>query len=138
MTPKPRPKLVGCLLIALLGLLWPISHLRILTTLHCFPEPAEIKHPDYKDFGSYTLHVVDRSLWWKFWERNRVCEIRIVRGNDDPDSYGHYTGYEFHNYDSAPDYFVRCTCDWEPHGVTLSEPTGHKLFIPAKAFTGGR
>lgn len=130
--------MVGWPLITLLCLLGLGSHLRISTTIHSFAAPAEVNYPDYKDFGPYTLHVVDRSLWWKFWERHQVCEIRIVRGGDDADGYGHYTLYEFHNYHSASDYFARCTCDWEPHGVTLTEPTGHKLFIPAKAFTGGR
>ena len=140
---KPKPRWVGCLLIVfvgipVLGTLLLISHWRLDRPLHSFPEPTEVKHPDYKDFGPYTLHIVDRSLWWKYWERNEICDIQITREHDGPNSYGHSTAYTFHNYNSASDYFTRCTCAWEPHGVTLTEPTGHKIFIPAQAFTGGR
>ncbi|QJW96141.1 hypothetical protein FTUN_3697 [Frigoriglobus tundricola] len=52
--------------------------------------------------------------------------------------YGHWTEYEFHNYHNEPDYFLRCVVTWAPDGVTLTEPTGHKLFIPKNAFIGGR
>jgi hypothetical protein len=52
--------------------------------------------------------------------------------------YGHWTEYEFHNYHNEPDYFTRCAVDWTADGVTLTEPTGHRLFVPKNAFIGGR
>ena len=128
---EPLPNVVGPLVMS-------ETAPAVMTPLHRFQEPAEVKHREFQDFGPYTLHVVDRSHWWKSWERYQVCEIRIVRGNDDPGGYGHYSGYTFHNYNSQPDYFTRCACEWKPNGVSLTEPTGHTLFIPASAFTGGR
>jgi hypothetical protein len=31
-----------------------------------------------------------------------------------------------------------CTVTWAPEGVTLAEPDGHRLFVPARAYLGGR
>ena len=73
------------------------------------------------------------------FNRNRYCHVGVISHHQhEPLLYGHWTEYEFHNYSNDSDYFTRCVVTWEPEGVTITEPTGHKLFIPKKAFIGGR
>ncbi len=99
---------------------------------------------NYESHDPYMLLVVDRSSWWNESNRHRHCRIGVVSHVQlTPDtqassSYGHWIEYEFQNYTSDPNYLTRCTIVWESEGVTITEPTGHKLFVPKKAFIGGR
>jgi hypothetical protein len=93
-------------------------------------QPDEI---DYGSFGPYSLTVWEVSPLLAPWPRYEVWVTR--RG--DP-YYGHATGYEFHNSTGDEDYFDRCVVDWTPDGVAITEPSGHRLFIPKSAFVGGR
>ncbi len=91
----------------------------------------------YQSNDPYVLCVKENSSWWNEFNRCRHCRVEVT-SHHNVDIYGHATEYEFHNYQNEPDYFTRCTVIWEPEGVTIAEPTGHKLFIPKKAFIGGR
>jgi len=94
---------------------------------------------DYQSNQPYILYVEDNSSWWNEANRCRHCRVGVVSHVHTEDMlYGHWTEYEFHNYHNEPDYFTRCTITWEVEGVTITEPTDHKLFIPKKAFIGGR
>ena len=94
---------------------------------------------NYKSNDPYTVYVVDESSWWNVFHRKKWGSVRVVKKSlDEQNGYGHYTEYEFHNYHGEDDYFARCSTEWTPEGITISEPTGHTLFVPKKAFIGGR
>ena len=93
---------------------------------------------NYQSNDPYVLYVKDDSPWWQVAERNRYCRVGVVAALHGDFLYGHWTEYEFHNYWNEPDYFTRCVVTWTADGVTVTEPTGHKLFIPKNAFIGGR
>ena len=94
---------------------------------------------NYQSRDPYVLYLKENSSWWNVFNRHRHCRVGVVSHvQSEPLLYGHWTEYEFHNYGNEPDYFTRCTVSWEPEGVTITEPTRHKLFIPKKAFIGGR
>ncbi|AWM41324.1 hypothetical protein C1280_32890 [Gemmata obscuriglobus] len=108
----------------------PIGHVR-----------ARWEQPSHLNFGSndpYVVFVVDRSSWWNEPNRFRHCGIGVVSHVHGDLLYGHWTEYEFHNPSSDPNYFTNCTTVWDPEGVTIIEPSGHKLFVPKNAFIGGR
>lgn len=84
------------------------------------------------------LYIKDISPWWKVLDRNRHCRVGVVAALHGDFLYGHWTEYEFHNYGNEPNYFARCAVAWTANGVTVTEPTGHTLFIPKNAFIGGR
>jgi hypothetical protein len=74
-------------------------------------------------------------------ELQRNVEIYVGRGAGNG-SYGHYMRYSFHpsgdDYRALGRHLHKCTVTWAPEGVTLSEPDGHRLFIPAASYLGGR
>jgi len=101
---------------------------------------AEWKEPDtvkYPSGDPYVIYVMDRSSVWDESKRYRYCTIGIVPQKN-KDLSGAWTEYEFHNYNNDPTYFSRCIVSWEAEGITITEPTGHKLFIPKNAFIEGR
>ena len=109
---------------------WPIGR-----TCARWEQPNNVK---YESYDPYLVYVVDDSSWWNEPNRFRHCRIGVVSHVHGDLLYGHWTEYEFHNHRNDPNYFARCTAVWEPEGVTIVEPTGHKLFIPKDAFIGGR
>ncbi|MBN9122033.1 MAG: hypothetical protein J0I06_23310 [Planctomycetes bacterium] len=93
---------------------------------------------NYQSYDPYVLYVRDRSEWWNVFDRNRRCEIGVVAARHGEFLYGHWVTYDFQNHTNEPDYFARCAVTWATDGVTVTEPTGHRLFIPKNAFVGGR
>lgn len=79
------------------------------------------------------IYVKDRSSLWTGSGRNRQCAVGVV-AESSPDLRGAWTDYEFHNDANDPGYFKTCTVDWSAEGVTITEPTGYRLFLPKKAF----
>jgi hypothetical protein len=65
------------------------------------------------------LPVVDRHEW--------------TLGRDPGGDYGHHVIFEATGADVAG-----ATVEWAADGVSLSYRSGHRLFVPAAAFTGGR
>lgn len=93
---------------------------------------------NYQSNDPYALYVEENSPWWNVFKRNRYCRVGVVSHVHTKLLYGHWTEYEFHNYWNEPDYFTKCVVAWEADGVTVTEPTGHRLFIPKNSFIGGR
>lgn len=93
---------------------------------------------NYQSRDPYTLYVKESSSWWNVFNRNRYSSVGVVSHVHTELHYGHWTEYEFHNYGNEPDHFERCVVTWDADGVTVTEPTGHRLFIPKNAFIGGR
>lgn len=93
----------------------------------------------YDDFGPYCLSVVEGALNWEFLPLARVRHHFVFVGRGTEVSYGHYTDYSPHKgVELMADYVRGLAVEWTAEGVTLSEPSGHRLFIPAEGFTGGR
>lgn len=93
----------------------------------------------YDDFGPYCLSVVEGGLNWEFLPLSRVRHHFVFIGRGTEVSYGHYTDYSpHHGVELMADYVRGLATDWAAEGVTLTEPSGHRLFIPAESFTGGR
>jgi hypothetical protein len=93
--------------------------------------------------GEIRLSVVETD--WDFrgfplrLERNVIVHVGRDRGSP---GYGHEVRYSFHpsvDDNGALDrHLHKCTVVWAPEGVTLAEPDGHRLFVPAAAYVGGR
>jgi hypothetical protein len=138
---KPRSRFRCCIVPALaaawfvsavvfaLVLRWPTDITRAR-----WEQPNTVK---YESHDPYVLYVKDISPWWQVSERDRY-RVGVVAAVQGDFLYGHWTEYGFHNYWDEPDYFTRCTVTWTAEGVTVTEPTGHHLFIPKNAFVGGR
>jgi hypothetical protein len=64
----------------------------------------------------------------------------IYTGRDaDSPSYGPWIDYSFHpSAEKIEPFLQRASVQWTDEGVTLELPSGHRLFIPEKMFTGGR
>lgn len=83
-----------------------------------------------RDFRGFPLAVVRRRY--------------VYVGRDDiPTGYGHVTSFDLHPEMVDPvleaeAYAKRVTVTWSDAGVTLEEPSGHRLFLPRRAFAGGR
>jgi hypothetical protein len=90
---------------------------------------------DYGSFDPYTLTVYETSPLLSPWSR---YEVWVCKSADR--TYGHATDYGLHisSGRTRVQHIEACTADWTPEGVTLTEPTGHRLFIPKSAFIGGR
>jgi len=109
------------LIVVLFLLRWPVE-------VHHWDQPAAV---NYKSFDPYAVMVFEVSPVLSPWVRYEVWVVNNPH-------HGHMTEYGFHNAAEEPNYFNQCRTEWTPEGVTLIEPTGHKLFIPKDAFIGGR
>lgn len=94
----------------------------------------------YGQWGPYYLTVAEADPDWRgfpfSFRRHYMVFVGIEAGKP---TYGHEVDHSFNNGLEEPDGYIRsCTVCWSRDGVTLSEPDGHALFIPASAFTGGR
>lgn len=102
--------------------------LRRPVEVHSWGQPTTI---NYQSYHPYAVRVFDVSpVLWPYPQ----YEVLIGQTPD----YGHVTEYGFHNYGHEANYFERCKTEWTPEGITLIEPTGHKLFIPKDAFINDR
>ena len=88
---------------------------------------------DYQSYDPYFVAVYEVSPLLALYPRYEV----FVAKSATP-TYGHLTEYGFHNEVKEPDYIARCVVDWSPEGIAVTEPSGHRLLIPKKAFIGGR
>jgi hypothetical protein len=97
----------------------------------------------YDDFDPYCLSVVEGAADMQFvpFRMGRVHYLFVGRGTGAP-SYGHYVAYTPQYVHFAPadlaDYLTEAAVEWEADGLTFVEPSGHRLYIPAEMFTGGR
>ncbi len=57
----------------------------------------------------------------------------VVLGRDPGGGYGHRVSVEATGLDPAA-----LTVEWTPEGAWLAYPSGHRMFVPAKSFIGGR
>lgn len=132
-----KPVIWCCATVAVvLILLWAL-HRPSLDVVHQWEQPASIT---YDDWGPYYLSVVESDLDWRGFplhvERNHF--IYVGRDAGSP-AYGHMVDFSFHPYPEDLERFLdRAEVEWTAAGVLLELPSGHRLFIPADMFTGGR
>jgi len=105
---------------------------RIIAEWH---QPANIQ---YHSADPYTLSVEQ----WGFdlhaipWQYTYMIWISSGR---EPQDYGHLVYLPLSPEGDDPDADIsKSKVEWSNDGVTFIESTGHSLFIPKKAFTGGR
>ncbi|HHH76628.1 MAG TPA: hypothetical protein ENL03_06355 [Phycisphaerae bacterium] len=97
------------------------------------------KDVTYDRGGGFYLWIIESDMdlgILEFRHNYKICVGRIAKGS----IYGHYIKYPFSA--PSPKDFKESLSDaeviWTPEGVELSLPSGHHIFIPADAFTGGR
>lgn len=119
---------VVCLLLGLFVLTRPSDR----ALLHATGPSGEnlILFEGDRDFRGFPLSVVRR--------------FYVYVGRDiTPTGYGHVASFDLHPAMVDPAlgveaYAKRVSVTWSDAGVTLEEPSGHRLFIPTKAYAGGR
>ncbi len=92
---------------------------------------------DYSKSGTayvrqYHLKIVRRSPTWSF--QMPTYEVHIDREPGEV-SYGHSAALPFALSDEDA---KKCRINWTIDGVWVDQDSGHRLFVPAKAFLGGR
>ncbi len=92
---------------------------------------------NYQSFDPYTLVVLESGSYPRVFSSRPTHGIAVVHHDDL--SYGHFLEFSFNSQGEPVDLFIRNSkIVWTPEGVTLEIPSGHKLFIPKKAFIDGR
>jgi len=93
----------------------------------------------YDSYDPYCLAVVEGDVNWTFMPLTVMRHHFLFVGRGTEIGYGHYVDYspQFSAYDKA-EYLAGVQLDWTVEGVTFIEPSGHRLFVPADMFTGGR
>jgi hypothetical protein len=120
----------GCLaagaavvVLAMFLLRWPVE-------VHRWVQPPTV---NYQRWDPYAVRVLEVSpVLWP-WKRYEVWVTRAASGR-----HGHMRDYGFDYEVREEGYFGRCQVEWTSEGVTLVEPTGYRLFFPAKAFVAVR
>lgn len=96
-------------------------------------QPPEIS---YQSFDPYTLSVVENSRKWNTIGWPHRYQLFIGRGMEI--EYGHYLDHSFPEDGDINDYIKNSKVAWNQEGVEFIEADGHRVFIPKKAFIGGR
>lgn len=95
---------------------------------HCQPQSVQ-----YADGATYCLTVLERDVDWRWlpFTFTRHLDLFVARGPEA--TYGHVVDYGPRLAD-----LDRAVVEWSPDGVTFTESSGHRLFIPAEAFLASR
>jgi hypothetical protein len=98
-------------------------------------QPQSVRFDGY---DPYCLSVVEKAIDYFTLPWTRTHEVFIGRGRAAP-GYGHGVCFSFFPNDQDMNSFIReSTVEWTPAGVTLTQASGHHIFIPKAAFIGGR
>ncbi len=104
---------------------------------------AQWRSPDtvhYDAFDPYTLSVVQSDRDWRAFPFDLRWRYFVYVGRDrGTPTYGHMVDFSFFGgAEPLESYLAQSTVDWQPDGVTLTTPSGHRLFVPRALFVGGR
>jgi hypothetical protein len=117
-----------------LGMVWMNSS----SSGHVVARWSQPESVQYGSFEPYTLYVVEVGTTRTLFARRPAHEIRVVRGSDS-DGYGHRIDLGFDFWNADVDGYIRGSkVIWTEDGVTLEMPSAHRIFIPKRAFIGGR
>ena len=131
----------------LFGLLLVHFFVALFFILSNSPSHRSVTHWDqpgavsYDSHGPYAVYVLEGPAKWYplFVAKKRRYYTVLVTHSEPFSEDGHRIDCDFQHGQNEPDDYIRsCTTEWTPDGVTLTQPTGHRLFIPKSAFIGGR
>ena len=144
-TPPPRARSTRLTVIAICGAAVLLVALGVFlckpqrSTVTSFTQPAEITYTaNGTDGGTHYVllqHVRApiAALGFGADGTSALDHYELVIGGDPSGGYGHRVRVEATGVDPE-----QLSVQWTNDGVWLEYPTGHRLFVPAKSFTGGR
>ncbi|MFB9322050.1 hypothetical protein [Cryptosporangium minutisporangium] len=138
--PEKRPPglrwaLGGAAIVAVLAvavaLWWPRS-----TVVAVYRQPAGVVYADNVRHVAVLRHVRApiAALQSSGAAASRENHYVLVLGSDPSGGYGHPVRLDAGTGTDAE----RLTVEWSPAGATVTYGSGHRLFVPAASFTGGR
>jgi hypothetical protein len=116
--------------VAAVVLWWPRT-----TVVKVFSQPPAVAYSD----GSGHVAVLKRvrapiaGLQAAVNSRSVLDHYEVVLGRDPGGGYGHRVRVDATGLDAA-----ELTVEWTADGAWLGYPSGHRMFVPAAGFTGGR
>lgn len=91
------------------------------------------------DQGEYCMTVIEREPDFGGWPFFLNQNYAITVGQGTQTDYGHMVDYSFTNGLEDVNFYVnQSRAQWMADGVEFIEADGHRLFIPATRFMGGR
>jgi hypothetical protein len=129
-----RPTLIiaaGCaVVVAAVVLCWPRT-----TVLKVLSQPPGVQYADDSTHVAVLKHVRAPIAALQFLnvDTSAVDRYEVVMGRDPGGGYGHRIRIEAAGADPAD-----LTVEWTTDGAWLVYRSGHRLFVPAKYFIGGR
>lgn len=125
--------LVGLIVVAACGavaLLWPRT-----TVVKVFEQPPAVAYADGSPHVAVLRHIhapiaAVRLSGDGFSVQNHY---EVVLGRDPGGDYGHRVRLDATGMDPA-----ELTVEWAPDGAWLDYRSGHRVFVPASSFIGGR
>jgi len=118
-----------CSALLLLLLHWPSG-----TVVATCQQPSSLQ---YDGRGPYCLSIVERDIDWLHLPPRRKYRIYAGRDSGTAD-YGHWIDFSFHTVEDLASFLGKPEATWTAEGVELDLESGHRLYIPADMFTGGR
>ncbi|WP_416901806.1 hypothetical protein [Micromonospora echinospora] len=109
---------------------WPRT-----TVVRVVDQPSEVVYADGSRHFAVLTHVRAPIAAIRLLGEasSAVDHYAVVLGRDPGGSYGHRVRLDATGMDPAD-----LTVEWTSDGVWLSYPSGHRVFVPATRFTGGR
>ena len=98
-------------------------------------QPSGVK---YDENDPYRADLCEGARIWRPFD-HRKQEHRLwvgPNGNPPCEGYGHKVLWRF--ADDGKNYLAKVDLTWTAEGVEMFEPDGHRVFVPRKAFIGGR
>ncbi|XTZ15178.1 hypothetical protein ACQSSU_27670 [Micromonospora echinospora] len=122
--------LVCCVVAAAVVLWWPRT-----TVVRVVDQPSEVVYADGSAHFAVLTHVRAPIAAIRLSQdaSSAVNHYAVVLGRDPGGSYGHRVRLDATGMDPT-----ELTVEWTADGVWLSYPSGHRVFVPATHFTGGR
>ncbi|WP_218617691.1 hypothetical protein [Cryptosporangium aurantiacum] len=122
---------VVAVLTAVVALWWPRSS---VVAVH--RQPADVVYADGHSHVAVLRHVRAPIAALRLADDASVAEDHyvLVLGSDPAGAYGHMVRLDAGTATDAE----RLTVVWTPEGAEITYGSGHRLFVPAALFTGGR
>lgn len=110
---------------------WPRS-----TVIEVYRQPGSVSYSDGRDHVAVLRHVRAPVSALRSSGASTAAEDHydLVLGSDTSGSYGHYVRLDAGTGDGVGNLDV----EWTTEGATIRYGSGHRLFVPATLFTGGR
>ncbi|MFE7744263.1 hypothetical protein [Nocardia sp. NPDC057455] len=104
------------------------------TGLHRFEAVQRIAQPEHVEYPEDTATHYVGIVRTRSWLLGRHQTYEVYTGRFPDLTYGHFVEIAITDVERP----VLREADWRPEGVHIRFESGHELFVPAKAFLGGR